>query len=68
MRLTDISEHPTSEGKLSLFAVRDARSRRIVGYSIGERMRSSLAGAALQRAVHRRNSAGTVVYSDRGSQ
>jgi transposase InsO family protein len=46
--LTDITEHNTSEGKLYLCAVKDACSRRIVGYSIGSRMRSSLAVAALQ--------------------
>jgi putative transposase len=66
--LTDITEHPTGEGKLYLCAVKDACSRRIVGYSISDRMRSSLAVAALQMAVHRRNPAGTVVHSDRGSQ
>ncbi len=32
--LTDITEHPTGEGKLYLCAVKDACSRRIVGYSI----------------------------------
>ena len=31
--LTDISEHPTSEGKLYLCAVKDVSSGRIVGYS-----------------------------------
>ncbi|QKS17893.1 IS3 family transposase [Curtobacterium sp. Csp2] len=66
--LTDITEHPTGEGKLYLCAVKDACSRRIVGYSIGDRMRSSLAVAALQMAVQRRNPVGTVVHSDRGSQ
>ncbi|PZF62694.1 hypothetical protein DEI81_09110 [Curtobacterium sp. MCBD17_013] len=66
--LTDISEHNTSEGRLYLYAVKDACSRRIVGYAISDRMRSSLAGAALQMAVHRRNPVGTVVHPDRGSQ
>jgi putative transposase len=61
--LTDITE-----GKLYLCAIKDACSRRIVGYSIGDRMRSSLAVAALRMAVHRRNPTGTVVHSDRGSQ
>jgi putative transposase len=65
--LTDITDHPTGEGKLYFCAVKDACSRRIVGYSISDRMRSSLAVAALQMAVHRRNPAGTVVHSDRGS-
>ena len=53
--LTDITEHPTGEGKLYLCAVKNACSRRIVGYSISDRMRSSLAVAALQTAVQRRN-------------
>lgn len=66
--LTDITDHPTGEGKLCLCAIKDACSRRIVGYSIGDRMRSSLAVAALQMAVHRRSPTGTVVHLDRGSQ
>ena len=66
--LTDITEHNTSEGKLYLCAVKDACSRRIVGYSISDRMWSSLAVAALHMAISRRNLAGTVVHSDRGSQ
>ena len=65
--LTDITEHPTGAGTLSLCAVKDACSRRIVGYSLGDRMRSPLAVAALRMAVHRRNPTGTVVHSDRGA-
>ncbi len=60
--------HNTAEGKLYLCAVKDACSRRIVGYSIDARMRSSLAVAALQMAISRRNPSGTVIHSDRGSQ
>ena len=41
--LTDITEHETSEGKLYLCAVKDACSRRIVGYSIDHRTKASLA-------------------------
>ena len=41
--LTDITEHPTAEGKLYLCAVKDACSNRIVGYSMAERMTSQLA-------------------------
>lgn len=66
--LTDITEHTTGEGKLYLCAVKDACSRRIVGYSISDWMRSSLAVAALQMAISRRNPSGTVAHSDRGSQ
>lgn len=67
--LTDITEHPTREGKLYLCAVKDVFSNRIVGYSISDRMKSSLAVAALSHAVSRRwDIAGCVVHSDRGSQ
>ena len=67
--LTDITEHPTGEGKLYLCAVKDACSKRIVGYSIDARMTSALAVNALRNAVNQRGSlAPTVVHSDRGSQ
>jgi putative transposase len=67
--LTDITEHPTAEGKLYLCAVKDAYSNRIVGYSIDSRMKSRLAVAALESAVARRGDvAGCVVHSNRGSQ
>jgi transposase InsO family protein len=66
--LTDITEHPTGEGKLYLCAVKDVYSGRIVGYSMDSRMKSSLAVAALENAVRSRHPAGTVVHSDRGSQ
>jgi putative transposase len=66
--LTDITEHPTAEGKLYLCAVKDACSNRIVGYSMAERMTAQLAVDALANAVALRRPAGTVVHSDRGSQ
>jgi putative transposase len=66
--LTDITEHPTAEGKLYLCAVKDAFSGRIVGYSIDSRMKASLAGAALRNAIGLRRPQATVVHSDRGSQ
>ncbi|MFC8583029.1 IS3 family transposase [Streptomyces sp. NPDC057217] len=67
--LTDITEHPTGEGKLYLCAVKDVYSGRIVGYSIDARMQSSLAVAALESAVARRGQVvGCIVHSDRGSQ
>src|SRR5690606_5127333 len=67
--LTDITEHTTREGKLYVCAVNDVFSNRIVGYSIGERMQSTLAVSALNSAVARRgNVAGCIVHSDPGSQ
>ena len=66
--LTDITEHPTNEGKLYLCAVKDVFSNRIVGYSIDSRMKSSLAVAALANSVAQRTPHATIVHSDRGSQ
>jgi transposase InsO family protein len=66
--LTDITEHPTAEGKLYLCAVKDACSNRIVGYSMDNRMTADLAVRALRHAVALRGPVGTVVHSDRGSQ
>jgi putative transposase len=66
--LTDITEHPTVDGKLYLCAVKDACTNRIVGYSMAERMTSQLAVDALANAVALRRPTNTVVHSDRGSQ
>ena len=67
--LTDITEHPTGEGKLYLCAIKDAFSGRIVGYSIDSRMKSRLAVTALENAAQMRgNVPGCIVHSDRGSQ
>jgi transposase InsO family protein len=66
--LTDITEHPTAEGKLYLCAIKDVYSGRIVGYSIDSRMKAALAVSALRNAIRLRGPAGTVVHSDRGSQ
>lgn len=67
--LTDITEHRTSEGKLYLCAVKDVFAGRIVGYSISDRMRASIAVNALEDAVRRRgHPTGVIVHSDRGSQ
>ncbi|PZF63487.1 IS3 family transposase [Curtobacterium sp. MCPF17_047] len=67
--LTDITEHNTGEGKLYLCAIKDACSGRIVGYSIGSRMKSRLAVTALENAVRMRGDvAGCTLHSDRGSQ
>lgn len=66
---TDITEHPTREGKLYLCAVKDAFSNMVVWYSMGDRMTSHLAVATLQDAIGRRGPVkGCVVHSDRGSQ
>jgi transposase InsO family protein len=67
--LTDITEHPTLEGKLYCCSIKDVFSNRIVGYSIGERMTAQLAVSALRSAIARRQPQGTViVHADRGGQ
>ena len=55
--LTDITEHPTSEGKLYCCAVLDAYSRRIIGWSIAHHMRTELVLDALGMAILRRRAA-----------
>ena len=67
--LTDITEHPTRNGKLYLCAVRDMFAGRIVGYSMGHRMQAALAVDAINMAVARRGDVvGCTVHSDRGGQ
>ncbi|WP_124341879.1 IS3 family transposase [Cellulomonas algicola] len=67
--LWDITEHPTSEGKVYLCAIKDVFSNRTVGYSISDRMTSHIAVNALASAVQRRGDvAGCIVHGDRGSQ
>lgn len=66
--LTDITEHPTVEGKLYCCSVKDCFSNRIVGYALGDRMTAALAVSALRSAIARRQPKGTiaVVSSARG--
>lgn len=67
--LTDITEHPTAEGKLYACIIKDVFSNRIVGYAIDGRMTAKLARSALRAAVARRQPTRVVVvHSDRGSQ
>jgi putative transposase len=65
---TDITEHPTGEGKLYLCAIKDVCSNRIVGCSMKHRMTAALAVSALRNAITLRSPAGTIVHPDRGSQ
>jgi putative transposase len=67
--LTDITEHPTVEGKVYVCSIKDVFSNRIVGYAIDKRMTAQLAVSALRSAIARRQPHDTViVHSDRGSQ
>ena len=68
--VTDITEHPTREGKVYLAAVLGVFSHRIVGWSIADHLRSELVVDALEMARWRRRPrpGETIVHSDRGSQ
>ncbi|WP_420437583.1 IS3 family transposase [Candidatus Poriferisocius sp.] len=67
--MTDITEHPTREGKLYLCAVLDAWSRKVVGWSIDRRATAAMVTSALAMAVaSRRPAPGAVVHSDHGTQ
>jgi putative transposase len=67
--IADITEHRTWEGKLYLAVVLDAFSRRVVGWSIADHLRSEIVCDALDMAVWtRRPDAGTIHHSDHGCQ
>lgn len=67
--MTDITEHPTREGKLYCAVVLDAYSRRVVGWSIDSSQTAALVTNALGMAVQNRTpTAGTVIHSDHGTQ
>ncbi len=68
----DITYIPTGEGWLYLASVLDLGSRRLLGYSMAEHMRTELVLDALGMAVAARGGdhavAGVIAHADRGSQ
>ncbi len=65
----DITHIPTDEGWLYLAGVIDLCSRKIVGWSMADHMRTDLVADALRMAVTRRGPApGLLHHSDRGVQ
>jgi putative transposase len=67
--VTDITEHPTREGKVYCAVVLDAWSRRVVGWSIDSRPSTALVTNALGMAIDQRRPHGdTVIHSDQGTQ
>jgi putative transposase len=66
--LTDITEHPTREGKVFCCVVLDAYSRTVVGWSIDDQQAASLVMNALQMAIGKRKPDGGIVHCDHGSQ
>jgi transposase InsO family protein len=67
--VSDITYIPTGEGWLYLAAVEDLYSRRVVGWSMADHLKSRLVVDALELAVQRRlPQEGLLAHSDRGSQ
>jgi transposase InsO family protein len=67
--VADITYIATGEGWLYLACVMDLASRKIVGWSMSERMKADLVCQALRSGYWRRKPlAGLIMHSDRGSQ
>lgn len=68
--LTDVTEHPTREGKVYCAVVLDAFSRRVVGWSISNAPTAALTTNALAMAVEQREAVRgqTIIHSDHGTQ
>jgi putative transposase len=67
--LTDITEHPTREGKVFCCVVLDLFSRKVVGWAIDRRCESTLVNDALAMAGGSRSTTtSTIIHSDHGSQ
>ena len=67
--VTDITEHPTREGKIYCCCVLDVFSRRVVGWSIDSNQETALVTNALGMAIaNRQPNDDTVIHSDQGTQ
>lgn len=67
--VSDITYIPTEEGWLYLATVMDLYSRKVVGWSMDERMTRGLVSDALRMAIRQRNPMpGLIHHSDRGIQ
>jgi putative transposase len=66
--VADMTYVPTWAGFIYLAIVLDVWSRRVVGWSIGERMTADLVLAAMNMALGQRKPKGVIHHSDQGSQ
>ena len=67
--MTDITEHPTQEGKIYCCAVLDAWSRKVVGWSIDKRATTAMVNTAIAMAIRQRAPAkGALIHTDHGPQ
>jgi len=66
---SDITQHRAKDGRVYCAAVFDAYSRRVVGWSISDRITSEIVVDALEMARwQRRPAAGTIMHADRAAQ
>ncbi|WUU95185.1 IS3 family transposase [Actinoallomurus sp. NBC_01490] len=67
--VTDITEHPTREGKVYCAVALDAYSRRVVGWSIDSSPTAALVTNALGMTIDTRTPPiGAIIHSDQGTQ
>ena len=70
--VTDITEHPTREGKIYCCVILDTYSRRVVGWSIDSSPTGALVtnalGMAIDGRLDRQTGSGTIIHSDHGVQ
>jgi putative transposase len=66
--VTDITEHPTREGKVYCAVVLDTFSRKVIGWSIDSAQTATLVTNALSMAISNRQPSGTIIHSDHGVQ
>lgn len=67
----DITQHGTAEGNVYLAAIVDAWSRRVIGWSIADHLRTELVTDALDMAIWRRRpqpGSGLIHHADHGTQ
>ncbi len=69
LSVTDVTEHPTREGKIYCAAVLDACSRKIIDWAIDSKQDSTLVVNTLDMAIRTRQPGpGGVVHADHGVQ
>jgi putative transposase len=67
--VSDVTFIPTRKGWLYLAAIMDLWSRRIIGWSMGDKNSTELIGDALKMAVEQRSGIeGVILHSDQGAQ
>jgi len=67
---SDITYLTCGEADMYLCAIKDEHSKRVLGWSVADHMRTELVTDALEQAVRARGGecVGTIMHSDRGSQ